>query len=191
LALCLRKEQQFNIIECDNTFYQVEDILSKQPVDLIISHINGTNHLQKLGNIIRTDTSRKVVVAGESDREIIFEYIKVGVKGHLDNNISPELLKRAIRVLHDGEAWFDRDISSRVVDWFSDHGAVARQSKQNTSLSKREMEVLECVSRGMKNRGIAQALHISESTVKTHLYRIYEKLDVKDRMSAVLKMHQW
>jgi LuxR family maltose regulon positive regulatory protein len=53
------------------------------------------------------------------------------------------------------------------------------------------MEVLKCVSRGMKNRGIAQALHISESTVKTHLYKIYEKLDVKDRMSAVLKMHQW
>ena len=57
-------------------------------------------------------------------------------------------------------------------------------------LSDWEMEVMDCVSQGMKNRLISETLFISESTAKTHLHKIYDKLGVKDRMSAVLKMKQ-
>jgi len=182
---------QFRVFECNNSFHDLDDVLARKRVDILIARVKGLNQMQKLRKIIHANHHTKVVIAGETDRDIIFEYIKAGVKGHLGDDISEGLLKRAVRVLHAGEVWFDREISARVMELYAGKRMSGKDAARKTPLSGREMEVLECVSRGMKNRDIALALHISESTVKTHLYKIYEKLGVKGRMSAVLKMKEW
>jgi len=68
--------------------------------------------------------------------------------------------------------------------------AEKRQNRKIDLLTVREKEVLMCVSHGLKNREIADSLFISESTVKTHLYRIYDKLGVSDRLAAALMMRE-
>lgn len=191
VAACLVGETYFRVIECNNSFNDIDDILSQKRVDVLISRVNGTSHLHRLRKIIQLNPGLKVVITGEKNRDIIFEYIKVGIKGHFEDGITPELLRRAIRVLHKGEVWFDREVSSMIMGLFANQNKSDSYAQKSSPLSDREAEVLECVSRGMKNRMISTTLHISESTVKTHLYKIYEKLGVKDRMSAVLKMKEW
>ena len=191
VALCLLGEMQFRVFECDNSFFQADEVLKTKRVDVLIAYVTSTNQLQHIRNIIHHYPNLKVVITGVNDRDVIFEYIKLGVKGHLGDEISEELLKRAIKVLHQGEVWFDREVSAKVLAMFIGQSAAADYSSSHPLLSDREMEVMECVSRGMKNRVISEALFISESTVKTHLYKIYDKLGVKDRMSAVLKMKEW
>ncbi|RLL53684.1 DNA-binding response regulator [Mariprofundus sp. EBB-1] len=188
VALCMLSEMQFRVFECDNSFFQADEVLKNKRVDVLIAYVTSANQLQHVRNIIHHYPKLKVVITGVNDRDVIFEYIQLGVKGHLGDDISEELLKRAIKVLHQGEVWFDREVSAKVLAMFIGQSAAANYSASHPLLSDREMEVMECVSRGMKNKAISETLFISESTVKTHLYKIYDKLGVKDRMSAVLKM---
>jgi len=190
IAMCLLQETHFRVFEGNDSFHDIDDVLINKRVDVLIVSVQGNSHVQKVRNIIHAHPHLKVVIAGVDNRDIIFEYIQLGVKGHFGDEISEELLKRAIRVLHKGEVWFDREVSAQVLGLFIGQSMSANYAAKNPLLSEREIEVMACVSRGMKNRDIAETLFISESTVKTHLYKIYDKLGVKDRMSAVLKMKQ-
>ncbi len=191
VALCLLRETHFRVFECDNSLYEIDGLLKKKRVDVLIVTVKSATHLQHMRNIIHHYPKLKIVITGINNRDVIFEYIQLGVKGHFADDMSEELLKRAIKVLHQGEVWFDRELSAKVLAMFIGQSAAADYSASHPLLSDREMEVMECVSRGMKNRAISEALFITESTVKTHLYKIYDKLGVKDRMSAVLKMKAW
>jgi len=191
VALCLLSDTHFRVFECDNSFYEIDTLLKKKRVDVLIAYVTSANQLQHIRNIIHHYPNLKVVITGVNNRDVIFEYIQLGVKGHFADDMSEELLKRAINVLHQGEVWFDREVSAKVLAMFIGQSAAAAYSASHPLLSDREMEVMECVSRGMKNRAISETLFISESTVKTHLYKVYDKLGVKDRMSAVLKMKAW
>ncbi len=190
IASCLFTETHFRVFEGSNFFHDIDALIEKKRADVLIAFVKDKGHLQKIRNIIHTYPKLKVVITGVNHRDVIFEYIQLGVKGHFGDDISEELLKRAIRVLHQGEVWFDREVSAKVLAMFIGQSVAAIHTPKSALLSAREREVMECVSRGMKNRAISEALFISESTVKTHLYKVYEKLGVKDRMSAVLKMNE-
>ena len=123
---------------------------------------------------------------GEVDKDIIFKCIKSGAKGFIDQNISQNLLKKAIRVIYNDEVWFGRKTTSKVFEEFLKLAPTRRHPEHINCLSKREREVLSLVAQGFKNRDIAESLYISETTVKTHLYHIFEKLGVEDRLKAAL-----
>jgi len=190
IALSLLNETHFRVFECNNSFHDVDALLTKKRVDVLIAYVKDRNHLQHIRKFMHQYPTLKVVITGVKNRDVIFEYIQLGVKGHFGDGLSESLLKRAIKVLYQGEVWFDRELSAKVLGMFIGQSAAANYSATHPLLTDREMEVMECVSRGMKNRIISETLFISESTVKTHLYKIYEKLGVKDRMSAVLKMKE-
>jgi DNA-binding NarL/FixJ family response regulator len=190
LAAMLKEEKQFRIYEGNHSFSGVHDILSSMQIDLVIARVDGIHSLQRVSRIIRSGTGQKVIITGVRDTDIIMEHIRAGVKGRLDSSITPALLRKAIKVVHKGEVWFDRETSSRVLELLTVHAAEKRQHRKIDLLSVREKEVLECVSRGLKNREIADSLFISEITVKTHLYNIYDKLGVRNRHAAALMMRK-
>jgi len=184
LVRTLRAGKDITILEGDGSFSKLNDILSSHSVDVILARVDGLGALQGIRKIIRDGKGRKVVITGVKSWNVIFEYIKSGVKGHLDNSTSSELLTKAVRVIYEGEVWFHRQTSSKILEAFAgikDQGIIE-------CLTKREKEILHFVAKGYKNRIIAESLHISETTVKTHLYHIYEKLGVEDRLAAALIM---
>jgi len=184
----LKDERQFNIYDGHYSAGRIDDALSGKKIDLVIARVDGVNSLQRVSKIIHNGSGQKVIIIGDHATEVIFEYIKAGIKGHLSRSISPDLLIKAIRVVHNGEVWFDRNTSSKVLELFAVREAEKRMNIKINRLTARENAVLECVSRGLKNREIASSLFISESTVKTHLYNIYDKLGVSDRLAAALLM---
>jgi len=190
LSALLKDDTQFIIHDGYHAFSRIHDVLCHEKIDLVLARVDGIKSLPEISRIIRSDGGHKVMLVGDYAPEVIFDYIKAGIRGYLDSSISPELLGKAIHVVHRGEVWFDRKTSSRVLELFAVREAEKRQNRKIELLTAREKEVLVCVSRGLKNREIANALFISEPTVKTHLYNIYDKLGVSDRLAAALMMRE-
>lgn len=121
--------------------------------------------------------------------EKIFEALKAGASGYILKKTAPAKLLEAIKELNEGGAPMSSLIARKVVSAFQPKQAVLQQSKTEPldTLSKREKEILEMVAKGLIYKEIADQLFISAETVKKHVYHIYEKLHVNNRVEAVNK----
>ncbi len=113
----------------------------------------------------------------------LFGAIAAGADGYLLKNAEPEVLRKSILQVCEGKGVLDPDVTGRVMQ------AIARNELSNSDvgLSQREIEVLRLLATGKTTTAIARTLFISENTVKTHVRRIFEKLDVHNRAEAVSK----
>ncbi len=131
-----------------------------------------------------------IVLTTFDDDENIFEGLRAGAVGYLLKDVSSEKLVEAIRAAYAGEYFLLPSITAKVVSEFSKISKPFRKSENELlpePLSRREIEILRIVATGAGNREIGEMLFISEGTVKNHLSNILNKLDVRDRMQAVLK----
>ena len=119
--------------------------------------------------------------------EHIFQAIQAGARGYLLKDASREELFNAVHAVYRGESLIQPGIAARVLDRFA---RLSRQAAGVDLLSEREVEVLRLLAKGAANKEIAAALSISESTVKTHVANMFQKLDVSDRTEAVTKALQ-
>lgn len=120
----------------------------------------------------------------ENDEQI-FESLKAGASGYLLKKTQPAKLLEAIQDVHNGGSPMTGQIARRVVGAFQQMGTSHRETE---NLSKREHEILSYLAKGYRYKEIADTLFISIETVRTHLRNIYEKLHVRSRSEAVLKM---
>ena len=116
-----------------------------------------------------------------------------GVRGVLNNNVTPAVLIRFIRAVVAGELWFPRHLVSRCILESRGHfiaenneQVVPLTSSLSVALSDREKEVLIEIGSGSTNEQIADHLCISRHTVKSHIYRIFKKINVPNRLQAAL-----
>lgn len=117
--------------------------------------------------------------------EKIFEALAAGANGYILKKTAPSRLLEAIRELQEGGAPMSSQIARKVVAAFS-KAPKAAQSKLD-SLSNREAEILELLAKGLLYKEIAAQLNIAQETVRKHVYHIYEKLHVNNRVEAVNK----
>jgi DNA-binding NarL/FixJ family response regulator len=119
--------------------------------------------------------------------EDAFAALQAGASGFLLKNAPPEELLAAIRVVASGDALLAPSVTRRLIADFAGRprGAGARPAVLD-SLTPRELEVLRLIARGRSNTEIADALVVAEQTVKTHVGRVLSKLDLRDRVQAVV-----
>ncbi|MCX8062774.1 MAG: response regulator transcription factor [Anaerolineales bacterium] len=129
-----------------------------------------------------------IVLTTFDDDEDVFEGLRAGAIGYLLKDVSSEKLFEAIRSAAKGEYFLLPSITAKVVAEFSRLPRIAsRPGEAEKILSPRETEVLRLVATGISNKEIAERLFISEGTVKNHLSNILSKLNVKDRLQAVIR----
>ena len=119
--------------------------------------------------------------------EYIYDAIEAGAKGFLLKDASREDLFKAVRAVARGESLIEPGIAARVLNRFAQ---LSREAAPQELLSERERQVLELLAKGSANKEVATALSLSESTVKTHVANIFQKLEVNDRTSAVTQALQ-
>jgi DNA-binding NarL/FixJ family response regulator len=121
------------------------------------------------------------------DDASLFDAVKAGAKGYVLKSAAPEEVLAALRAAARGEAFLGPALVGRVMDEFARLSRLRTAAKEAfAELTRREMEVLELLGRGLRNREIAASLYLSEKTVKNHISSILAKLHVNDRTEAAL-----
>jgi DNA-binding NarL/FixJ family response regulator len=147
------------------------------------------------------EAARRLVADGEGPRvlmlttfgedEYVYDAMKSGASGFLLKDIRPEQLAEAVRVAAAGDALLAPAITRRLIEEFvrrppPGSGPPAELSQ----LTERELEVLKLIARGLSNAEIASTLFVSEATVKTHVTHVLAKLNLRDRVQAVVLAYE-
>lgn len=133
------------------------------------------------------DDTRVLILTFYDDEDHISKAIEARVDGYLLKDVDSRELIKAIRTIHSGKAAIHPAIASKMMMRMAEKGESSRKKKDiQYNLSTRELEVFELLTKGMSNKEIATSLFISEATVKAHISAILRKLNVTDRVQAVI-----
>jgi DNA-binding NarL/FixJ family response regulator len=156
-------------------------------MDIRMPELDG---LQATRRILAADSEARILILTTFDLdEYVYEGLRAGASGFVLKDDSPEQLIVAIRTVADGDALLSPAITKRVIQKFARMPRPA-PPKELDELSEREQEVFRLLARGLSNGEIAGELYISETTVKTHVTHILQKLGLRDRVQAVVLAHQ-
>jgi DNA-binding NarL/FixJ family response regulator len=150
----------------------------------------------RMPNLDGIEATRRILSGGASCRVVIlttfdldehvFAALRAGASGFLLKDASPEQLVASLRILAGGEALLAPSITRRLIERFAAPDMGPAASQVLSTLTEREREVLVLVGRGLSNDELADELHVSESTIKTHVGRVLAKLGLRDRVQAVV-----
>jgi DNA-binding NarL/FixJ family response regulator len=186
LITMISREPDFKVVgEAKNGLEAVEKVKQLQPdvvlMDLRMPELDGVEAIRQIS---LTETNVKfIILTTYSDDDYIFKGIEVGARAYLLKDAPREELFKAIKAVNRGESLIQPVIASKILDRFVEMTKQA-QAPQDL-LSGRELEVLELMAKGSANKEIADQLSITNSTVKTHITSIFQKLNATDRTEAV------
>lgn len=118
--------------------------------------------------------------------EHVHRALRAGARGFLLKDDGPELLVQGVRAAAEGDALIAPSTTARLLAAFADHGTGPAPARPSAPLTQREEEVLLAVARGRTNVEVADELHVSLSTVKTHLASLMDKIGVRNRVEAAI-----
>ena len=122
--------------------------------------------------------------------EYVYNALRAGARGFVLKDAGPELLVQAIHAAANGDALISPSVTARLLETFARGPDRGRFAQPATPLTEREEEVLAKVSHGLTNAEIADELHVSLSTVKTHLASLMSKLNVRNRVELAIWAHE-
>lgn len=159
--------------------------------DIRMPVLDGLAATRALAGPDVADPLAVVVITTFDLDEYVYEALRAGARGFLLKDAGPELLTQAIRAAASGEALIAPSVTVRLLDAFAANaGEASPPSQPAEPLTAREEDVLREVGRGRTNAEIADDLHVSLSTVKTHLASLMQKLAVRNRVELALWAHE-
>lgn len=131
------------------------------------------------------DHVRSVILFDEYSHDQVVEAFRAGASGVVSRHDSCDTLCKCIQRVHEGQIWANSEQLRYILQALGGHGQMRGSGTGGATLTKREEQVAILVSNGMTNREIAARLHLSEHTVKNHLFRLFEKLGIDNRAELV------
>jgi DNA-binding NarL/FixJ family response regulator len=176
LATLLRKEVGLKVTGSAHSAEEALEIVKSSPVDVMLldirmPSISGIDLLNLLKNTVNPPLV--LILSSYEYEEEIYRAVKAGACGYLSKNASRAEIVGAIEAVINGGKYFPENIAALIAE-----------REERSSLSPREIEILEMVSKGLTNKEIARVLQISQYTVRNHINHISAKLDVGDRTEA-------
>ena len=167
------------------------DIVHRERPDVVLMDIR----MPQVDGIAATrqvaDITRVVILTTYELDEYVFDALAAGASAFLLKAAPPEDLIRAIRVVASGDALLAPSVTRRLIQEFAKRPEPqARKAKQLEALTERELDVLREVARGLSNAEIAARLYVAETTVKTHVAHVLDKLELRDRVQAVILAYE-
>jgi DNA-binding NarL/FixJ family response regulator len=185
LISMISREPDFKVVaEAKNGLEAVSKATQFKPdvilMDLRMPELDGVEAIRQIADA--EPSIKFIILTTFSDDEYIFKGIEVGARAYLLKDAPREELFKAIRMVYRGESLIQPVVASKVLSRFAE---MSRQTQSPEVLTLREIEVLILIAKGSANKEIAEELHISNSTVKTHIASIFQKLGTNDRTEAV------
>ena len=171
------------------------NLIKKYQPELVLIDMNMPDRdgLQGITEIEKLGLGTKVLaLSGYDDADLIFRAMKLGAKGYILKTMASAQLIYAIEEVLNGKIYLPLALSSRFFEYFQqsfreDSNKLEDEDENLLSyLTQREEEVLELLTQGITYKGVAAKLFISETTVKTHVNNIFQKLQVREKTQAVL-----
>jgi len=173
--------------EADDGQVAVEMVRQLQPdvvlMDLVMPRLDGvaaTRQVKALESGVKV-----IALTSFTEDDKVFPAIQAGASSYLLKDVSPDDLVEAIRAAHRGETRLHPDVTRMLMEQVAQQSEATRQSLPE-ELTGRELEVVQLVAQGRNNRDIAEALVISEKTVKSHISNILGKLHLDDRTQLAI-----
>ncbi|MDD3237197.1 MAG: response regulator transcription factor [Candidatus Gastranaerophilales bacterium] len=187
-------ESDFDVIATATNANIGISLVKKYQPDIVLMDINmpEKDGLTAICDIEKLNLETKVVaLTAYDDPDLIFRAMKIGAKGYVLKTMASAQLIRAIEEVNQGKVYLPAVLSSKFFEYFQKSFKEEAENIQDgenllSYLTQREEEVLDLLTQGITYKGVAQQLFISETTVKTHVNNIFQKLQVNDRTQAVL-----
>ena len=189
----LNMECQFDVVGASTSANIALALAKKYRPDIILMDMNMPNidGLQALTELKKLELSSKVIgLSGYDDADLIFRAMKLGAKGYVLKTMASAQLIYAIEEVASGKVYLPPVLATRFFEYFESYSAkeepLVNDENLLDDLTPREEDVLDLLTQGVTYKGVAGKLFISETTVKTHVNNIFQKLQVNDRTQAVL-----
>jgi len=174
--------------EAENGVKAVALVGEKKPdvvlMDLVMPEMDGIEATREL--LALNPGTKVIVLTTFAEEQKVFPAIEAGATSYLLKDIKPPDLVKAILAAYQGESQLHPDIAKKLMSRVVQLSTDATETAVHTELTKRELEVLQLIAEGFSNRELAQALTISEKTVKKHVSSILSKLNLADRTQAAI-----
>ena len=190
--LLLSDEEDIEVVaEARDGSEAVEKAASYRPTIVLMDiRMPGLDGLEATRRILAADSAARILILTTFDLdEYVYEALRSGASGFVLKDEPPEVLLSAIRTVAAGDALLSPSITKRVIDKFTRTRPPA-PPKEFDELTAREKEILRFVANGLSNAEIGEQVYISETTVKTHVTHILQKLGLRDRVQAVVLAYQ-
>jgi len=157
-------------------------------MDIRMPGIDGIEATQRL--LAARAATRVLILTTFDLNEYVYEALRAGASGFLLKDAPAVQLVTAIRVVAAGDALLAPSVTRRLIAEFAQRPPPSAKPAAMEELTERELEVLRLVARGLSNAEIAKELFVGDATVKTHVARILMKLDLRDRVQAVVAAYE-
>jgi DNA-binding NarL/FixJ family response regulator len=183
----LEKNKDFSIVGEAEDNDEAQRLIQELQPDIVLLDIRmpGPSALSTVQFIKNNFPKIKTIILSAYDDEIyVRSLIPLGISGYILKDEVPETLIRAITAIQNGDTWF----SHKIIEILVKPNFTNSTIKGEEFLTKRELEVLSQIAKGLDNQVIAENLSIAEGTVKNHIVNIYQKLGIHSRAEAVAKV---
>ena len=192
LRLILEAEDDINVIaEAENGEEGVRLARREKPdvvlMDVRMPVMDGLEATRQITE--QTESTRVIVLTTFDVDEYVYGALRNGASGFLLKDADGDQLAEAVKVIASGDALIAPSVTRRLISEFADRPELA-EIKGFDELTEREVEVLGLVAKGLSNAEIGETLFVSESTVKTHVSHILTKLQLRDRVQAVVAAYE-
>lgn len=159
-------------------------------MDIRMPGMDGLAATEEIGRL--PDPPKVLMLTTFGEEEYVYRALRAGAVGFLLKDTPPEDLVAAVRRAHEGLAVLDPAVTGSVIAHFTDPATQVKASAQARigALTARELEVLACLGEGMSNAEIGHRLHLSETTVKSHVSRVMDKLRCANRTQAAILAYE-
>ncbi len=191
LSDALRRDPELDVVSWDSDVHGLIPAAVDHGVDVlaISCALDGfPSHGLEVVRQLRTlrPSAKAVVLLDSHKAETVLDSFRAGARGVFSKDGSVEMFCKCIRSVHEGQIWADNREMTLAIEALASTPIVRAVGANGMDLlSKREMEVVRCLSRGLTNREIAKQMGLSQHTVKNYLFRVFDKLGVSSRVELL------
>jgi DNA-binding NarL/FixJ family response regulator len=188
LGLILRSQPDIQVVgECGDGG-DVAHVVSQCAPDLVCMDVRmpSVDGVEATRRLRAADGPPVCILTTFGDEEVLWSAVDAGAAGFELKSATPENLIEAVRTVASGGTWIDGTLLGPILDSYRQTAQPTRYKSRLNALTERELDVLRLMARGASNREIADHLFLAETTVKTHVSALFNKLGARDRAAAIV-----